>query len=88
MDISQANERLLKTYIPGVDYSKLAMLFEGSNGYNESVRCSEIGLTADMSADLSRIMTEQKPYEWIIYYLYPVQYSAEPVITYDEEALK
>ena len=87
LDVRNANELLLKKYMPGVDYSDITLMFEGPDGYNETVRGSDIGLKADMTDALNNIMAEQKPYEWLMYYLYPVNYSAEPVISYDSDRL-
>ena len=85
---AQMNDFLLRNYIPGVDYSNITLMFEGREGYSETIKCSDIGLKADMSEGLNRIMNGHKPYEWIVSYLYPMNYSVNPVITYDEDALR
>ena len=66
LDVRNANELLLKKYMPGVDYSDITLMFEGPDGYNETVRGSDIGLKADMTDALNNIMAEQKPYEWLM----------------------
>ncbi|MCR5602849.1 MAG: hypothetical protein K6G27_04000, partial [Lachnospiraceae bacterium] len=85
---AQMNDYLLRNYIPGVDYSNISLMFEGRDGYSETIKCEDIGLKADMTDELNRIMNDQKPYEWIVSWLYPIQYKVMPDIKYDEEALK
>ena len=87
MTIEAANEYLVNTYLPGVDYSRLAVILEGRDGYMETVKGSEFGLKADMRRDLNKIIETQKPYEWFLYKLYPSDYDAGPSIIYDRHTL-
>ena len=87
MTLETANEYLVNTFLPGVDYSKLAILLEGRDGYMETVKGSEFDLRADMTDDLEKIMDSQKPYEWLLYRLYPSDYRADPSIGYDRQVL-
>ena len=84
----QMNDYLLRNYIPGVDYSNISLLVEGRDGYSETIKCADIDLKADMTAELNRIMSDQKPYEWPVSWLYPIRYNVTPSITYDEKALR
>ena len=82
-----ANEYLVNTYLPGVDYSRLSLLLEGRDGYMETLKGSEFDLRADMTGDLNKIMESQKPYEWFLYMLYPSEYTATPAVSYDRNLL-
>ncbi len=87
MSLEEANEYLVNTYQPGVDYSRMKILLEGRDGYSETVKGSEINLRADMSEELSRIKQSQKPYEWPVYMFYEDSYDALPVISYNRKLL-
>ncbi|MCR4807881.1 MAG: L,D-transpeptidase [Lachnospiraceae bacterium] len=87
MTIEAANDYLVNTYLPGVEYAKVAVLLEGRDGYAETIKGSEFGLGADMMEDLGKIKDSQKPYEWLLYSLYPSEYTASPGISYDRDAL-
>lgn len=87
MGIEEANDYLVDSYKSGVDYSNVTLVFEGLNGYTESVRGSDISLRADMTKGLDEIMSSQKPYEWLMYAMYPFQYDIKPNVSFDEEAL-
>ena len=86
--VEDVNDALLRSYKPGVDYSNITLMFEGQDGYNETVNCSDIGFEADMSGKLNDIRNGQRSYEWLICYLYPINYDVSPVISYDEAALR
>ena len=88
MSISAANSYLVDSYLPGVDYKNVRLVFEGQNGNTEAVKGSDFALRADMTDKLNEILSSQKPYEWLMYAIYPFKYDAAPVITYDEAALK
>lgn len=87
MGIEEANDYLVDAYKSGVDYNNVTLIFEGINGYTESLKGSEISLRADMTEELDKIMKSQKPYEWLVYAMYPFQYDVIPDVTFDKEAL-
>ena len=88
MSLQKANDYLVDSYIPGVDYGNVTLLFEGRDGYTESIKGADFALDADMTEGLSDILKSQKPYEWLMYALYPFKYEVKPDISYDRDALK
>lgn len=88
MSIEMANDFLVDSYLPGVDFKNVTLVFEGRNGTEEAIKGSEIGLKADMTGGLSDILSSQKPYEWLMYAIYPFKYDVAPEITFDRDALR
>ena len=88
MTVEEANDYLVSKYLPGVDYSNVALIIEGRDGYSEIIRSSDFGLKADMTEGLKEIIEDQKPYEWLLNYMYPTAYNVEPSVSYDDAALR
>ncbi len=87
MNVEKASEYLTGRYGEGIDYSNVTVLFKGRDGYKESVDPKDIGLKVDMTAQLTELMSSQKPYDWPVYYLDPIDYEAAPEFTFDEDKL-
>ncbi len=88
MSIDKANDYLVDSYLPGVDFKNVTLMFEGRDGSVETIKGSDFGLNADMTEGLDKIMSSQKPYEWLVYALYPLKYDLSPNVTYDKDILR